>query len=196
MAISKLIAGVSLAYFLFAVNLVSAMPPKLPPWDEVQKVVDQQLNSVANYQPGDLITRNQVDPIFDKLSRLGWNVADRVEIVNAVKRDDDLMVRQLRSAAGRKFMRQVNAMPLSFDRIDRLDRLTMGPQTVDSLITGPDGYKMIQYMTTSPNGHNLGKMLSQDPHGANFNSPTGRIYTAEDLLGRLNKSYEAALQSR
>jgi hypothetical protein len=196
MATLKLIAGALLAQILLVANLASAVPPKLPPWDEVQKVVESQLNSVANYQSGDLITRNQVDPIFDKLSRLGWNVADRVDIVNSVKRDDDLMVRQLRSGAGRKFMRQVNKMPLSFDRIDRLDRFPMGPETVDSLITGPDGYKMIQYMTTTQNGRNMGKMLSQDPHGANFNSPTGRIYTAEDLLGRLNKSYEAALQGK
>src|SRR5262249_13816549 len=154
MAISKRITAMSIAHLLLVANLVSAVPPKLPPWDEVQKVVESQLNSVGNYQPGDLITRNQVDPIFDRLSRLGWNVADRVDIVNGVKRDDDLMVRQLRSGPGRKFMRQVNKMPLSFDRIDRLDRIPMGPETVDSLITGPDGYKMIQYMTTTQNGRN------------------------------------------
>jgi hypothetical protein len=193
---SKIVLAAVLAEAFLAVSSVLAASPKLPSWDDVQKVVDQQLNTLTNYQPGDLITRNQVDPIFDKLQRLGWTVRDRVDIVNSVPREDELMVRQLSSSAGKKFMHQTNSFPLSYDRVDRLDRIPMGPQTVDALITGPDGYKMIQYMTTSPDGHNLGRMISKDPHGADFNKPTGRIYTAEALLARIQESYEAALQNK
>ena len=55
------------AQLLFAYSAAYAVTPNLPSWDDVRKIVDQQLNSVGDYQPGDLISRNQVDPIFDVL---------------------------------------------------------------------------------------------------------------------------------
>jgi hypothetical protein len=178
-----------------AVSSLLAASPKLPPWDEVEKIAAQQLNSLTDYQPGDLISRNQVDPIFDLLQRAGWTVRDRLDIMKLVPRDDEVLVRQLRSAAGRNFMRQTNKFPLSYDRLDRLDRIPMGPETVQSLIAGPNGSKMIEYMTSSTGGRNLGRMISKDPHGGDFNAPTGRIYTADALLARIKKSYDDALQN-
>ncbi len=93
-------------------------------------------------------------------------------------------------------MRQSCKYPDAYDRLDRLSRMPMGHQNVDALIAGPDGYKMIQYMTSTSGGRNLGQMLSQDPRGANFNSPTGRIYTADQFLQRLTESYQAELKRR
>ncbi len=93
-------------------------------------------------------------------------------------------------------MRQSGKYPLAYDRIDRLSRMIMGEKNVRALIRGPDGYKMIQYMTSTPYGRNMGQMLSQDPRGADFNSPTGRLYTADALLGRLQQSYDAELAAR
>jgi hypothetical protein len=168
----------------------------LPSFDQVQKLVDRQLATLSDYQPGDIVSQQQVEPIFEQLKQLGWVVRDRAEIMKLVPGDSDFIVRELRSAEGRTFMRQSGKYPLAYDRIDRLSRMIMGEKNVRALIRGPDGYKMIQYMTSTPYGRNMGQMLSQDPRGADFNSPTGRLYTADALLSRLQQSYDAEIASR
>ena len=168
----------------------------LPSFDQVQKLVDRQLVALSDYQPGDIVSQQQVEPIFEQLKQLGWAVRDCAEIMKLVPGDSEFIVRELRSAEGRPFMRQSGKYPLAYDRIDRLSRMIMGEKNVRALIRGPDGYKMIQYMTSTPYGRNMGQMLSQDPRGADFNSPTGRLYTADALLGRLQQSYDAELAAR
>ena len=93
-------------------------------------------------------------------------------------------------------MRQISSYPNAYDLLDRLSRLPRGRQTVRDLIRGPDGYKMLQYMTTSAGGRQMGKQLSNSPGAGKFNEPTGRIYTAEDLLRRLEQSRAAAAKPR
>ncbi|HZZ27329.1 MAG TPA: hypothetical protein VFE46_04915 [Pirellulales bacterium] len=172
--------------------LAYASVPRLPSWDQVEKVVAQQLNSLADYQPGDVLSRNEVDPMFDRFTRLGWTVNDRLEIVSLVPGDSEAIVRQFRSAAGKKFMRQINRDPMGYSRVDQLDHVTLGPETVDALITSNDGYKKILNLGTSTPRQNQSWMIAPSLRGTNFNASTGRIYTAEELLSRLKKSYEMA----
>jgi hypothetical protein len=191
---SKIVFASTLSAVVLAVFSASAATPRLPAWDQVEKVVAQQLNSVADYQPGDLISRSQVDPMFDQFQRLGWAVRDRLEIMNLVSADSEPMVRQFRSAAGKKFMR--DSGNLGYDRIDQLDHVTLGPETVDALISSHDGVKKIQNLGTSTAKQNQSWMIAPNLHGANFNAPTGRIYTADQLLARLKKSYTTALAGK
>jgi hypothetical protein len=183
-----------IASLMSAVTIAAG--PAFPSLERVQQVVDKQFSSLSDYQPGDLISRSQVKPTFDELNRLGWNVRDRADILGMIPGDDEFFVRELRSAAGRKFMRQSGKYPLAYDRIDRMSHMVMGEQNVRALVRGPDGYKMIQYMTSTPYGRNLGQMLSQDPRGTDFNAPMGRIYTADALLAQLTQSYEAEMKAR
>jgi len=167
---------------------------KLPTLNEVLTIAQRRFATLPDYRPGDLISRSQVQPIFEDLKGAGWIVRDQAQILALVPSDDEWFVRQLRSASGRTFVRQSARFPLSYDRIDRLSNMLMGHQNVKALMAGPDGYKMILYMTTTPYGRNMGQMLSQAPYGADFNSPTGRLYTAEAFLNRLAESYAAAVQ--
>ena len=164
----------------------------LPALAKVKNVVARHFDALPDYRPGDLISRGQLEPLFGRLERTGWNVADRKEILEATPADTDFLVRQLRTQPGRKFMRQVAAYPEAYDRLDRLSRLPHGKKTIKALIRGPDGYKMIRYLTTTPGGRELGKQLSNAPKAAAFNKPTARIYTVELLLRRLKQSHAAA----
>ncbi len=189
----------SIAFGIVLIGLVcplQAAPKELPPFEIVWKTAETELAKFPNYQPGDLISRRQVEPIFPLLKKLGWNVHDQEEILQLVPSDNEYMVVQFRTKSGRKFMRQMAKYPLGYDRIDRLGRMSMGKDNIDALIRGPDGYKMIQYMTETPYGKNMGNMLSQAPKGKGFNDPTGRLYTADSLMLRLQQSYEAELQQR
>jgi len=87
-------------------------------------------------------------------------------------------------------MRQISKYPGAYDRMDHLSQLPRGQRMLGDLVKGPDGYKMIEYMATAKGGQQLGKMLSETPKGHHFNRPTGRIYTAEQLLAQLKSRFE------
>jgi hypothetical protein len=140
---------------------------------------------VPDFRPGDLLDRREATALVQEFRARGWQLPKADALVEKVPSADDFMAQVFRTAAGKKFMRQIAAMPRGYDRVDRLARLPHGQQTIRDLIRGPDGYKMIDYMTGSSGGQQLGKMVSNAPKGARFNDPTGRIYTAEAFLDAL-----------
>ena len=164
----------------------------LPDFRQIEQAVSRHFESLPQYQPGDVITRSNVEPIFKQHDLMGWLGAERTAILSQLAGDDDFLVRQLRTPQGRKFAARIANYPDGFDRLERLSRLPRGQRMVKGLIRGPGGYKLIQYMTTSSGGANLGKMLSKAPKGADFNASTGRIYTVAMLLARLSQSYQQA----
>lgn len=200
MSIRKSFGPVLAIFFcsIFAAQKVQAVPPKLPSWDQVQKIVEQNLNYTPDYQPGDLISRRQVQPIFDALATAGWQVKDRAEIANLVCADNDAIIRQFRSyPGGKQFMRQVGKSPYGYDRVDSIDRLrggqTLGESTIELLISTPGGYKNIWNLDTSSKKQISTWMLAPGSGKLDFNSQTGRLYTAKDFTTRLKQSYDAAL---
>jgi len=194
-------SGLFLAIFccsILAAQKVHAVAPKLPPWEQVQKIVEQNLNYTPDYQPGDLISRRQVNPIFDALAYAGWQVKDRAEIANLVCADNDAIIRQFRSyPGGKQFMREVGKSPYGYDRVDAIDRLpggkTLGESTIELLITTPGGYKNIWNLDTSSKKQISNWMLAPGSGKLDFNASTGRLYTAKDFLTRLKQSYDAAM---
>jgi hypothetical protein len=164
---------------------------KLPSFEEVEQAVARHFSTRKGYQPGDLIAQSDFDAIMDELKHLGWTPAGADQMRDAVLPDKSLLIQESRSTAGRNFMRRVGHNPQGFDRLEHLSRLINGRQTVQRLIQLPEGYKFMDYMTNTPGGREMGKMLSHDPGGKDFNEPTGRIYTEEQLLKALEQSYDA-----
>ncbi|MBU4272528.1 MAG: hypothetical protein KKE86_05480 [Planctomycetes bacterium] len=168
----------------------------IPPFfAEIRQTVLGYFKDQPNYRPGDLITRKKVEPLLVRLQEMGLPLPEKKEILDAVPVEGEFLAGQLSTPAGWKFMRQISRYPDAYDRLDRLSRLPRGRQTVRDLIRGPDGYKMIEYMTTAAGGKELGKMLSNSPNGKKFNAPTGRVYTAEILLERLEQSRAASVKA-
>jgi hypothetical protein len=166
--------------------------PRIPTFGKVRQAVMTHFQALPDFQPGGIITRTDAQPVFDRLKQMGWAVADRDAILAALPTDGEFLVEQLRTPAGKKFAPQIAVYPQGYDRLDRLSRLPLGKNTVRDLIRGTGGEQLIEYMTTSSGGSELGKMLSKDPNGKKFNQPTGRIYTMEMLLVRLQQSHTAA----
>jgi len=168
----------------------------LPPFSSVRDVVRRQFVSITYYEPGDIISESQVEPVFDHLQRMGWRVADRRAILAQMPGDRDFIVKLLRSDQGREFMGRIRQYPMAYDRLDRLAKTPGGRRAVAELMRAKDGFKMNEYMTTSKGGKNLGKFLAKAPKGGKFNTPTGRIYTVDMFLARLQKSYATEQQQR
>jgi hypothetical protein len=156
-------------------------------FDAVARRVQEYLTSIPGYQPGDLIARREATAILDCAAELGWIPPQRAAILEQVLDDHSLLVRKLRSRSGRTLMRQCARRSLPFDVLDRLANLPEGERILQSLIDGPDGYKLVEYIAQTPGGRALGRQLQAVPRGQNFNQPTGRIYTAEQLLARLKQ---------
>jgi hypothetical protein len=167
----------------------------IPSLSEIKQVVLRYFQAKPDYRAGDLITREDVEPLLGKLQQKGLPLPDAKQILDKVPAKNEFLTQQLRTPGGRKFMRDISGYTDAYDRLDRLSRLPHGQQTIRDLIRGPDGYKMIEYMTTAPGGKALGNQLSNAPLGKDFNAATGRIYTVEMLLLRLEKSRAASLKA-
>jgi hypothetical protein len=188
------IASIALGVVELSVAAPGGSKP-VPPFASVQQAVWRYFQARPDFQPADLITREDVAPLLIELRRKGLPLADAEQILEKVPAAGEFLVDQLSTPNGRKFMRRIAVYPNGYDRIDRLSRLPLGQQTVRDLIRGPGGEKMIAYMTTASGGKELGKMLSNNPEGKHFNAPTGRIYTVAMLLDRLKQSQAAALKA-
>lgn len=184
------VAAVSFAAALAATSTTAANPkaPGGPDPKQVAWTVERYFKSIPGYEPGDLIWRGQLADLQPRLVALGVSRDTMDAIVATTLEDQSWLVEQLRTKPGRKFMREVKGYPLAFDRLDRLARMPQGHDTIRALIKGPDGAKLLEYLGTSSGGAQLGKMLSSTPEGAHFNRPTGRVYTAEQLIERLHSA--------
>ena len=129
--------------------------------------------SEDGYQRGDLITRDQVEPLLGRLRGMGLALPDAKQVLRDVLPADGFLSSNSPVAAGRSFMRQISSFPNAYDLLDRLSRLPRGRQTIRDLIRGPDGYKMLQYMSTTQGGRQLAKMLSNSPAPATSTSRPG-----------------------
>ena len=182
---------------------------ELPEWSKVESVVNghfskssgSKTTSRTKYrhheqskklQGNDLITQQDVSGLFKIIEKLGWeiNKQDRKQILDRLLSESDFLVRQLRTAHGRQFMRKIATLPGGYDRIDRLRKMPHGKKRIQEFIKGPDGDKWIEYMTTTKYGKTLGKQLSRAKNGRNFNESTGMLYTQKDVLEHLQKLYQ------
>ena len=186
----------SLAFLIAALiaTMAAAAEAPLAHFGDVEAIVTSHLNHRRGYQPGDLLSQADWDAVVSRMTRSGWTPRDAAAIRKSLLAANDFLVVEARSNEGRKFMRQVARYPGGYDRLDRLARMPYGVNNIQQLIRGPDGYKMLEYMSTTPGGSSLGDMLAQDPAGKNFNQVTGRIYTAAQLLDRLQRSHTADFQ--
>lgn len=182
-------------FLALACAIVSAAPtpeeqPAKPSFDDVTAAVEKACAARKHYRPGDILSQGDWDAVEKDLAAIGWKPRDAAEIRKLFLSDKAFLVSELRTKNGRAFMEDIRRLPAAYDRLDRLSGMAQGKSTVQRLIAGPDGYKLLEYMITTPGGNTMGQMLSKDSGGKNFNQPTGRIYTATELLKRLKSSWE------
>lgn len=162
-----------------------------PEFVHIEQAVRAHFKSLPDFQAGDIITRGQVEPLLRQEKLLGWLGTERRAILDHLLQDDDYLVAELRSPAGRDFVPQIAQYPNGLDRLDRLSRLNNGKKALQNVLRARDGYKLIETLATTPNGKALGKSLAKSPSGVDFNKPTGRIYTVDMLVAQLKQLHEA-----
>jgi hypothetical protein len=157
-----------------------------PDFPAVAHAIEGWFAAQEDYQPGDVITRAQVERVLKKLDDAGVHVPNAKAIAELALANDSSLVRELTTSNGKKFMRKLARNPGTFGRLDRLSTLPRGDKIISDLIREKDGDKMIEYMATTKGGQKMGGMMSGVSGGLDLNKPTGRIYTLAD--------FETALQ--
>jgi hypothetical protein len=177
------------AAILWAGIVAAAQRPSAPDMGFVAGIVESYFAALPDYEPGDLITRSQIEQVLAKLDDSGATVPGADKIIERGLGESSFVAKELGSKSGRKFMRKLARNPSSFSHLDRLSRMPRGEQTIRDLIRQKDGDKMIEYLATTKGGKNMGRMMANAHNGSDLNKPTGRIYTVADLLDAIKAAY-------
>jgi hypothetical protein len=153
----------------------------------VAHLVDSYFAALPDYRAGDLISRSQIEGAIRTIEAAGGKVKNADELVERGLADDSFLIRELSSPAGKKFMRKVGRNVGGYARLDRLSTIAGGQKLVRDLLHGPGGDAMVEYLTTTQGGSNMGRMLGGARGGVDLNKPTGRIYTAVELIAELQQ---------
>jgi hypothetical protein len=179
------------AVCLTVVSRGNADPPARPDFAKVALAVQEYFQSQPDEQRGDLLGQRQVRAALGQVAAAGWRVPGQEKIVGLALADNSFVVSELSTPEGRKFMRSVARHPGAYNRLDRLSTLENGQSTIRHLIEAKQGDDFITYLATTSGGKSLGKMMAGTQGGVDLNKPTGRIYTADDLLTVLKQIYDA-----
>jgi hypothetical protein len=179
----------------FFAPIAAASAANVPKFDKVVAAMTDYFKSQPDYQAGDLLNQSQAAGALAAIASAGWEVPNAKKIVSLALADNSFLVTQLATPNGKRFMRKIAKTPGTYSRLDRLSKISNGQSTVKTLIRDPGGDTMLAYMATTPGGKNLGAMMAGTPDGTNLNKPTGRIYTADDLLAVVKQMYDASANS-
>jgi hypothetical protein len=175
-------------------TIVSAKPAakSKPTWEKVSKAFDAYFAKLPGHHPQALITQTSVEPLWNELARAGWKLpeTERTALNKRIPTSKEFFVRQLQTSNGRRFMRTVaTKYPDIYDKLDMLSHTDGGGKpAVSGLIAAPDADLTVKYMFSKGGKKSWSSLL---PERKNFNQPTGRIYTAEELKKQLQSQFDA-----
>lgn len=178
---------------LASVHLRAQSDPEPPTWSQVTQIAVAELAQRKGYQAGDLLTFDDIEGVLVALAVSGWQPRDQQRILEDTLADSDALAQILRTEHGTRFMRKVSQDSLIFDRMDRVCRVSGGQRMLRDISRLPDGEKLAKLHRP----HGTPGFLDLLPKNAsgkvrsirNYDKPTGRIYTQEQLLRRLQESY-------
>jgi hypothetical protein len=185
---ARLAAAASVA-LLWTAFSAAAQQQRTPDPDAVSRAVEAYFASLPDYQPGDLITRLQVERLLTMLDDAGASVPKADKIAERGLADSSFVVKELSSPSGKHFMRKLAMKPGAFAHLDRLSAIPGGEKLIRDLVRDKDGDKMIEYLATTKGGKNMGRMMADIRGGTDLNKPTDRIYTAADLVTAINAAF-------
>lgn len=192
-------AGFLCLPFMISFGIVLADDPVvLPPFQAVQRTVEVFFSEQRDRQPRDLIAHSEVEQVLQAVKTLGWDVADKQEILKQSLSNEHVLVKTLRSPAGRRFMHSVSGRELMYDRLDRISQVSGGSRLIQDIVKLPNGERYAKPRS----GGGVPDLLDLLPKNASgqtrrikdYDKSTGQIYTVTDLIDRLSESYRHAEQ--
>jgi hypothetical protein len=188
---ARLVAAAFIVLFSTAFS-AAAQRAGTPDPSAVAQAVEAYFASLPDYQPGDLITRSQIERVLTMLDDAGAEVPNANDLAERGLSDSSFIVKELSTSSGKHFMRKLARKPGTFAHLDRLSTIPRGEKLVRDLIRDKDGDKMIEYLATTKGGRNMGGMMAGVRGGTDLNKPTDRIYTVADLVTALKAAFASS----
>lgn len=163
-------------------------PAKKPPVtpEQLRAVIQEKLTKNPYYTPGALLSRHDVEPIFNYLLERGVTIAaDQEELYDSILPDNAHLVRLLKTPNGRTFMKNIANDPTAYDRLERLSWNPDGRRLIEGFINSKDGVTKFQNLKTGDQIGKLSKSLAADSRITDYLLPTGHIHTADALTKSL-----------
>lgn len=162
-----------------------------PSWNTLKALASQHLGDGRTDRGP--ISQSQVADLLNGFEQAGWSVSDADELINRVLPDDHILVRELHTAQGKKFLGALTGDRTLFDRMDRVSREAGGEQLIHDLLRLPDGARLARLKPTR-GAPDLVDLLPKNASGKrrqvkDYHLPTGRFYTAEALIEELEHRY-------
>ncbi len=161
----------------------------------VEALMSDYLEKLTERQETDLISRDDIQPLFKELEDIGWDVLDQKAIEGQLLEDSDWLVRSLRTTSGTKFMRKIAAYPGGYTQLDLLRQSSQGKKEVASLIKTPGGEELIELLATTKVGRNTSQRLAATRSGRS-KPQAPRLYTKADVYKQLMASYATEAERR
>lgn len=182
---------------LLALALVLGQAPDLQAGpitvEQIRAIVQKHVSRKRDYVPGDLITRADVEPIFNELLALDFKfAAGQEELYDSFIPDNAPLTRLLRTPPGRKFMRQISHLPGAYDHLERLSWFHNGRDLVDELVDQADGPALFQAMLEPGGMDSVLTALGAQSRAESFALPTGHIHTMAALQKHLEQTVRNA----
>ncbi len=185
----------SLAILACSEMIADAARAESPSAAQIQQVVADYFAKQPDYQPGDLITREDADAVVNAMSKRGWQVPKSQELLKNVLSADDALIRLFSTKDGQRLMRKVSTDKLVYDRLDRIARVAGGERMIQDLAKLPNAERYVK-MPPEQGVPDLLDLLPKQRSGRkrsikDYKKPTGRIYTAEDLAACIHHNFSA-----
>lgn len=169
---------------------------KISKVEDVKQIISLHFQSTSSYIPGDLITDQQVKPLFTDFAKSGWEIDNQDEILKRVTKSGSFMDRTMNQGNGRKFFRSISRHKNGIDRVERMSKLKTGRSSIDRLINKiPNGSDFIKALATTQHGKIFGQ-IHQSKGSKNFNNSTGKIYTEKQLTEFMTVLFEEEIKKR
>jgi hypothetical protein len=190
-----LLIALALAAPLAASDAKTPADKPLPSFDAIKQIVERELAKRPFYQPGDLLSRSDLEPIVDALQSQGWPIPTET-FYDDVLPDSAPLVALLHSRSGRPFMRQVAGFPEVYDRLERMTWPYGGTKLLRQWMSDPEGVAHVKRLTTPEGIKQFERDFAQDDRSPNFGLPSGKIHTADELLAELKRVHAQLRRSQ
>lgn len=170
-------------------------------WNDLESAIWKALEEEKGFKANDLISQSDAERVLKALRKTGWNPPKQDQLLKLVLADGHALVTLLKGSKGAAFMRKVSGKKNIYDQLDRLLQMPGGEKTVKAMTTAKDGYKLVDYyFGAAGSGNTLAQTLprgisGKPPKDPDFEKPTGKIYTGEQLAAKLKLIFEAQVKA-
>jgi hypothetical protein len=187
-----LVLSISLVSICISASRLEAANPTA---GQIRQVIANHFVTLPDYKPGDLITEKDVKAVLEEMSNQGWQVPQSKVLSTSALKEGDALVGLLSTKDGKRLMRKVASYKLVYDRMDRVARVSGGQRMIRDLAKLPDGERYVK-MQTPAGVPDMLALLPKKRSGQvrsikDYDKPTGRVYTEQDLALRIFQLFNA-----